>query len=644
MYCGQLLAAGDQKLAADIALGAPPQSLAIDPVINKIYVTANPNIVYVVDVATRAVVTTLTVGSNPGSGPNGIAVNTQTHKVYVANYGSSTANSNTVSVIDGNNNYAVHSVTVGNGPLNIAVNESTNTIYVTNYGYSTAGTTVSAINGATEQVTTINTGHGPRWLAINPLTNQVYVANQDGTVTAIDGASQTATSIAVGANLSLSQIAVNTQTNKIYVVNNTAYHTGIAVIDGTTNTVTTTVAGSASWGVAVNSATNKIFVTNNFNDPDDGYDDDTVTVIDGSNNSVSVLPSPGEPQSIAINSANNRAYVANYENSAVTIIDGATNQAWAIAVGLNPSAIAVSANPNLVFVANKGSNSLSVIDPSQSFPVAPPTVAITSPSNGSVVSQTVAIQATASAGLALAGVQFQLDGVNFGTQVTLPPYEISWDTTQTTDGSHTITAVAKDSAGGTSPPSSVTVTVANSAAGFAFTPQTNSSTSATVTPGGTASYLLNLLSGASFSGNLSLTCSGAPTAAGCYVLPTSLSISANSTIPITITVTTVAQSASLAQPRRGRAPFAFALTLLAPLALAAAWQGRRRRNAIGQWVIGGLLALIIAMSSCGGGGGAPPNSTSINKSTGTPAGSYTLTITGTNGTISRSISLTLIVT
>jgi YVTN family beta-propeller protein len=416
------------------------------------------------------------------------------------------------------------------------------------------------------------------------------------------------------------------------------------VINGATGTITNTVSGSASWGVAVNSATNKIFVTNNFTD-DNGYDDDTVTVIDGSNNSASVLPSPGEPQNVAINSANNRVYVANYESNAVTVIDGATNQAWTIAVGLNPYAIAVSASSNLVFVANRGSSSLSVIDPSQPFPTAPPTVAITLPSNGSVVSQTVTIQATASSGLALAGVQFQLDGVNFGTQVTSPPYAISWDTTQTTDGSHTITAVAKDSAGSTSPPISVTVTVANSAAGFAFTPQTNSSTSATVAPGGTATYLLSVISGTAFSGGtVSFTCSGAPAAAGCYVLPASLSISANSTVPLTITVTTVAQSASLAQPGRGRAPFAFALTLLAPLALAA-WQGRRRRKAIGQWVIGGLLAFIMIMSSCGGGGGAPPpNSSSVSKSTGTPAGSYTLTITGTNGTISRSISLTLTVT
>ena len=82
------------------------------------------------------------VGISPGTGPNGIAVNATTNKTYVANYGSGT-----VSVIDGNNNYAVHSVLVGNGPDDIAVNETTDTTYVTNY----TDNTVTAIDGATEK-------------------------------------------------------------------------------------------------------------------------------------------------------------------------------------------------------------------------------------------------------------------------------------------------------------------------------------------------------------------------------------------------------------------------------------------------------------------------------------------------------------
>ena len=320
-----IAAAGDEKVN-DILLGAAPQSLALNPITNIIYVTVNnpigtnPGSVYVVDAVQQTVVTVVPVGISPGTGPNGIAVNATTNKTYVANYGSGM-----VSVIDGNNNYAVHSVTVGNGPDDIAVNETSDTIYVTNY----TDNTVSAIDGATEKVTTILTGTGPRWLAVNPVTNRAYVANQDGTVTVIDGASDKATSIPVGSNLSLGQVAVNTKTNKIYVANNTPYKTGIAVIDGTTNAVINTVACSPSWGVAVNSATNMIYASN--------YTAGTVTVIDGSSNSAVVLSAPSQPKSIAIDSAINRVYVASYLGSAITVIDGASNQIATIAVGSEPA-------------------------------------------------------------------------------------------------------------------------------------------------------------------------------------------------------------------------------------------------------------------------------------------------------------------
>jgi YVTN family beta-propeller protein len=393
--------------------------------------------------------------------------------------------------------------------------------------------------------------------------------------------------------------------------------------------------------VAVNSTTNKIFVTNNFL-TDNGYDDDTVTVIDGSNNSASVLAGPGDPKGIAINSAINRVYVANYEASAVTVIDGATNQVATIAVGLQPSSIGVSVNPDLVFVANTGSSSLSVIDPTLSFTPAPPTVSITSPANGSVVSQTVTVQASASAGLALKGVQFQLDGANFGSMVTSAPYTMSWDTTQSANGGHTITAVAQDSAGNTAS-SSVTVTVANGTAYFALFAPANSINSETVAPGGTATYHLNLMSGTSFSGTVSLTCSGAPATAVCSISPASLSLSTDSTVPVTVNVATVAQSTSAARPGRRRAPFAFALALLVPFAFAA-WQGNRLHQALWRWAAGGLLVLTILLACCGGGGSPAVTYFPLLKSAGTAAGTYTLTITATSASVTSTVNLTLTVT
>jgi hypothetical protein len=91
-----------------------------------------------------------------------------------------------------------------------------------------------------------------------------------------------------------------------------------------------------------------------------------------------------------------------------------------------------------------------------------PTVSFTAPASGAVVSGTsVTVSASASDNVGVAGVQFELDGVDLGAEDTASPYEISWNTTTTTNGSHTLTAVARDAAGNTRS-ASRTVTVNNS--------------------------------------------------------------------------------------------------------------------------------------------------------------------------------------
>jgi hypothetical protein len=60
-------------------------------------------------------------------------------------------------------------------------------------------------------------------------------------------------------------------------------------------------------------------------------------------------------------------------------------------------------------------------------------------------------------------VQFKLDGVNVGAEDMSAPYSISWDTTTTVNGSHTLTAMARDAAGNQATAAARTVTVSNSA-------------------------------------------------------------------------------------------------------------------------------------------------------------------------------------
>jgi len=91
--------------------------------------------------------------------------------------------------------------------------------------------------------------------------------------------------------------------------------------------------------------------------------------------------------------------------------------------------------------------------------VTPPSVALTAPAAGTTVSNTVSLAATATDNIGVAAVDFRVDGAVVNTDVT-PPYAITWSTQSVTNGSHTISAVARDAAGN-STTSSATVIVQN---------------------------------------------------------------------------------------------------------------------------------------------------------------------------------------
>jgi Ca2+-binding RTX toxin-like protein len=90
---------------------------------------------------------------------------------------------------------------------------------------------------------------------------------------------------------------------------------------------------------------------------------------------------------------------------------------------------------------------------------------VTAPANGTTVSgSSVAVSANASDNVGVSGVQFKLDGANLGAEDTTSPYSITWNSTTATNGSHTLTAVARDAAGKTTTSPGVSVTVKNTGA------------------------------------------------------------------------------------------------------------------------------------------------------------------------------------
>jgi hypothetical protein len=129
-----------------------------------------------------------------------------------------------------------------------------------------------------------------------------------------------------------------------------------------------------------------------------------------------------------------------------------------------------------------------------------PTVSISAPAAAAAVSGTVSVTANAADNVGVASVQFQVDGANAGGLDGATPYGYTWDTTKVANGTHKLSATAKDAAGNTATSAIVSVTVNNAA-----TPQTFtiSGTLSPTTGGNGATVTLSGTSGATTTANSS---------------------------------------------------------------------------------------------------------------------------------------------
>jgi chitodextrinase len=109
-----------------------------------------------------------------------------------------------------------------------------------------------------------------------------------------------------------------------------------------------------------------------------------------------------------------------------------------------------------------------VFSTSTSGDTTPPTVSISAPANGAALTGSVTVSANASDNVGVVGVQFMVDSSNLGAEVTASPYTITWDTSTATNGTHTLTARARDAAGNSTVSAAVSVTTNNAVAANTF--------------------------------------------------------------------------------------------------------------------------------------------------------------------------------
>ncbi|TLY42810.1 MAG: hypothetical protein E6K59_08050, partial [Nitrospirae bacterium] len=138
---------------------------------------------------------------------------------------------------------------------------------------------------------------------------------------------------------------------------------------------------------------------------------------------------------------------------------------WCIFQDVGVGGVSLSAGPHVLRIQSDvqyfNINSIAITAVTDTTP---PTVSLVAPPNGATVSGAgVTVSATASDNVGVVGVQFQLDGVNLGAEVTASPYAISWNSTTASNATHTLSAVARDAAGNTATSAAVSVTISNAA-------------------------------------------------------------------------------------------------------------------------------------------------------------------------------------
>ena len=240
-------------------ISIPPvaQSIAVDMVRDLIYVGGTyfdvngveQSQVAVVNGKSNKVVATIPVTTTEGQGIEGIAVNSFSGEVYVSNasdnvidviypgkttvakaipvaespYGVITSpfknqvfvalSNGTVALIDGHKNVITTTTTVGDANAGITANWFTGTAYVTNNDFGPS--TVGVVDKTGTVVATVPVGNTPFGIDVDQVTGLVFVANtQDGTVSVIDGKSNTVTATLPVTGL---YVAANSLDQKVYV-------------------------------------------------------------------------------------------------------------------------------------------------------------------------------------------------------------------------------------------------------------------------------------------------------------------------------------------------------------------------------------------------------------------------------------------
>jgi DNA-binding beta-propeller fold protein YncE len=302
----------------------------------KLYVVTAWNL-SVIDMNTDSIINNIPLGGNTPYGVaialSGIAVNKNTHKIYVTN-----PNDNNISIIDTNTDTTIGTITIDSNisvlPTAITINPKTNKIYVVNRDPN-----IYTKGGRSHNITVIDA-------ASNTIINTISLPNPP-----------------FDEGLPNDNIDVNQYTNTIYIA--TPMSGKVYIIDGKTDTL----AGEVSvvdptkdgyiGSLKINPINNALYVLN--------YNADRMRIISGGGG-MFVNTGGSWPISITINSMNNRLYISNFYSCNIGVLD-ANNYGLLSTINLGttnnmdyPGGLIADSETGKIYVTKPYGNKIVVID------------------------------------------------------------------------------------------------------------------------------------------------------------------------------------------------------------------------------------------------------------------------------------------
>ena len=328
----------------------------------------------------------------------------------------------------------------------------------------------------------------------------------------------------------------------------------------------------------------------------------------------------------------------------VTFLDGTTSLGTAT---LNTSGVATFSTSSLAVGThsltatyggdtNFGSSTSSVVTVTVTAGVATTTKLSSSAASavsGTSLTFSAAVSAASGSATPTGTVTFLDGATTLGTGTLDATGTATYATSALAVGAHSITAVyagASGFAASTSSAVSVTISAVPASFSLGLSPATG-----TVSSGSSATTTITVTPAGGFSQAVSLACSGAPQGATCTISPASITAGGRAAATATMTINA---ASAMNRPRipgspRGTAALAF---LGGGAFLSFASLRRRRGKLWGMQLCFALVLLgVTVFTGCGGGSSGSGGNTG--------GGTYTLTVTGTSGSLTKTATYSLTV-